>query len=124
MSMQEMRKKIDEVDDKIVRLIAERIRQSQSIGREKQKSSKPVEDVNREKKVLAHITAVAREEKLDEGKSRISTSKSLSLPAAFRELRLPSRARLEPTARRRFFNISVILSASSPAKVLMMFLNW
>ena len=66
MSMQEMRKKIDEVDDKIVRLIAERIRQSQSIGHEKQKSSKPVEDATREKKVLAHIAAVARAEKLDE----------------------------------------------------------
>jgi Prephenate dehydratase len=66
MSMQEMRKKIDEVDDKIVRLIAERIRQSQSIGHEKQKSSKPVEDAKREEKVLAHIAAVAREEKLDE----------------------------------------------------------
>ena len=62
MSMQEMRKKIDEVDDKIVRLIAERIRQSQSIGHEKQKSSKPVEDATREKKVLAHIAAVARAE--------------------------------------------------------------
>ena len=66
MSVEEIRKKIDEVDDKIVRLIAERIRQSQSIGYEKQKSSKPVEDAAREEKVLAHIAAIAREEKLDE----------------------------------------------------------
>ena len=66
MSLEEMRNKIDEVDDKIVRLIAERIRDSQSIGDEKKKSSKPVEDATREEKVLAHIKAIAREEKLDE----------------------------------------------------------
>ena len=66
MSLEEMRKKIDEVDDKIVRLIAERIRDSQSIGDEKKKSNKPVEDAAREEKVLAHIKAIAREEKLDE----------------------------------------------------------
>ena len=66
MSLEEMRKKIDEVDDKIVRLIAERIRESQSIGDEKKKNSKQVEDAAREEKVLAHIKAIAREEKLDE----------------------------------------------------------
>jgi chorismate mutase/prephenate dehydratase len=70
MSLEEMRKQIDEVDDKIVRLIAERTRQSQAIGREKQKSSKPVEDAAREKNVLAHISAIAREEKLDEKEIR------------------------------------------------------
>jgi chorismate mutase / prephenate dehydratase len=66
MSLEEMRKKVDEIDDKIVRLIAERIRDSQSIGEEKKKSSKPVEDAAREEKVLAHIKAIASEEKLDE----------------------------------------------------------
>jgi chorismate mutase/prephenate dehydratase len=66
MSLEEMRKKIDEVDDKIVRLITERIRQSQSIGYEKQKNSKPIEDAAREEKVLDHIRTIAREEKLDE----------------------------------------------------------
>ena len=66
MSLEEMRKKVDEVDDKIVRLIAERIRDSQPIGDEKKKSSQPVEDTAREEKVLAHIKTIAREEKLDE----------------------------------------------------------
>ncbi|MDD5288295.1 MAG: prephenate dehydratase [Dehalococcoidales bacterium] len=66
MSLEEMRKNIDEVDDKIVRLIAERVRQSKSIGKEKHKSGKPIEDANREEKVLAHIRGIAREEKLDE----------------------------------------------------------
>ena len=66
MSLEEMRKKIDDVDEKIVKLIAQRIKQSQAIGDEKQKKNKPIEDADREKKVLAHIEALAREEKLDE----------------------------------------------------------
>lgn len=66
MSLEEMRKKIDEVDDRIVRLIAERIRQSQLIGKEKQNGGKPIQDAAREEKVIAHIKAVAREEKLDD----------------------------------------------------------
>ncbi len=66
MSLEEMRNKIDTVDEKIVKLIAQRIKQSQAIGDEKQKINKPIEDANREKKVLAHIEALAREENLDE----------------------------------------------------------
>ena len=66
MSLEEMRNKIDAVDEKIVKLIAQRIKQSQAIGDEKQKRNKPIEDADREKKVLAHIEALAREENLDE----------------------------------------------------------
>ena len=50
MSLEEMRNKIDAVDEKIVKLIAQRIKQSQAIGDEKQKRSKPIEDANRVKK--------------------------------------------------------------------------
>jgi chorismate mutase/prephenate dehydratase len=66
MSLEEMRKKIDAVDEKIVKLIAQRIQQSQAIGDEKQKSRKPIEDAKREGNVLAHIEALARAENLDE----------------------------------------------------------
>ena len=66
MSLEEMRKQIDTVDEQIVKLIAQRIKKSQAIGDEKQKRNKPIEDINREKKVLAHIEALAREENLDE----------------------------------------------------------
>ena len=66
MSLEEMRKKIDAVDEKIVKLIAQRIQQSQAIGDEKQKSQKPIEDAKREENVLAHIEALARAENLDE----------------------------------------------------------
>jgi chorismate mutase len=83
MSLEEMRKKIDAADEKIVRLIAERTRQAQIIGEEKKKSRKPVEDRAREEKVFAHIAAIAREENLDEKeilgiyRSIIKTSKSV-----------------------------------------------
>jgi chorismate mutase / prephenate dehydratase len=66
MSLEEMRKKVDETDDKIVWLIAERIRQSQSIGKEKYRNGKPIEDTAREEKVLDHVRAIARKEKLNE----------------------------------------------------------
>ena len=80
MSLEEMRKKIDEVDEKIVRLIAERIRQSQSIGDEKQKNSKPIEDADREKKVLAQSRPWRGKKTWMKGKSRVFTVKSSSPP--------------------------------------------
>jgi chorismate mutase/prephenate dehydratase len=70
MSLDEIRKRIDDVDEEIVRLLAERIRQSQLIGREKQKNSKPVEDAAREEKVIAHVAAIARAEQVDENEIR------------------------------------------------------
>ena len=66
MSLEELRKKIDATDDKIVRLIAERIKQSKSIGVEKHKNGKPIEDTAREQKVLAHIKTIARTEGINE----------------------------------------------------------
>ncbi len=62
MSLDDLRKKIDEADDCIVRLIAERMRRAAEIGEEKKKRGKQVEDLSREEKVLAHIRAVAEEE--------------------------------------------------------------
>ncbi len=64
MSLEELRKKIDEADDRIVRLIAERMRRAAEIGEEKKKQGKQVEDLNREDKVLAHVRAVAEQEKI------------------------------------------------------------
>jgi len=64
MSLEDLRKKIDEADDRIVRLIAERMRSAAEIGEEKKKQGKQVEDLSREEKVLAHVRAVAEEEKI------------------------------------------------------------
>ncbi len=49
MSLEELRQKIDEADTKIVKLIAERIRITEEIGREKRKQGKQIEDAEREK---------------------------------------------------------------------------
>ncbi|MFC1918716.1 prephenate dehydratase [Chloroflexota bacterium] len=65
MNLEELRGKIDEVDAKIVRLIAERIRIAEEIGEEKQKQGKLIEDTKREQIVLENVRGVAREEKLD-----------------------------------------------------------
>jgi chorismate mutase/prephenate dehydratase len=61
MSLEDLRKKIDETDAEIVRLLAERIRNAEEIGREKQKQKKPVEDLSREEKVLAHVRKLAEQ---------------------------------------------------------------
>jgi len=62
MSLDDLRKKIDEADSRIVELIAERIRRAQEIGREKQKLGKQVEDTVREERVLDHVREIARKE--------------------------------------------------------------
>ena len=66
MSLEELRKKIDEADTKIVKLIAERMRIAQEIGREKGKQGKQVEDAAREKRVLENVRRIAREESISQ----------------------------------------------------------
>ncbi|MFC1847229.1 prephenate dehydratase [Chloroflexota bacterium] len=66
MSLEELRRKIDEADDKMVRLIAERIRIAEEIGKEKKKQGKQIEDVAREQIVLEHIKSIAREENMSQ----------------------------------------------------------
>ncbi len=72
MSLEELRKKIDAADDKIVRLIAERIRIAEEIGGEKKRLGKQIEDTTREKVVLEKIKGIARDENISqEGIERI-----------------------------------------------------
>ena len=66
MSLEELRNKIDKADDRIVKLIASRIRQAQEIGREKQKKGMQIEDATREERVLAHVREIARQENISE----------------------------------------------------------
>jgi len=65
MSLDDLRKKIDEADAEIVRLLAERIRSAAEIGREKQKQGKQVEDLSREAEVMANIRRLAGQENID-----------------------------------------------------------
>jgi len=64
MSLDDLRRKIDETDTKIVKLLAERMRIAQEIGKEKDKQGKQVEDEGREKAVLEKVKGVAQEENI------------------------------------------------------------
>ena len=66
MSVEDLRKEIDEADAQIVRLVAERIRSAEQIGREKRKQGKQIEDVSREETVLANVRNLARELNISE----------------------------------------------------------
>lgn len=66
MSLEELRKKIDQIDTELVRLIAERLRIAREIGGEKRSRGKPVEDTTREERVLESARRVARDENLNE----------------------------------------------------------
>ncbi len=66
MSLEDLRRKIDEADAKIVSLIAERIRISEEIGEEKKRQGRQIGDTEREKTVLENVRRVAREEKISQ----------------------------------------------------------
>jgi chorismate mutase/prephenate dehydratase len=62
MRLEDLRKKIDGTDTDIVKLIAERVRVAQEIGRQKIEAGGPIEDREREKAVFENIKSIAREE--------------------------------------------------------------
>jgi len=65
MSIDDLRKNIDDIDTQIVRLIAERIRIAEKIGEEKRELGKTVVDITREQMVLRHIRDLAQEAQLN-----------------------------------------------------------
>jgi len=64
MSLDDLRKKIDEIDARIVELIGERQSISKEIGKGKNKTSKLIEDRERELKVLKNVRSLARDNKI------------------------------------------------------------
>jgi chorismate mutase/prephenate dehydratase len=64
MKIDDLRKKIDAIDARIVALIAERQAVSQEIGKGKKKTSRLIEDREREIKVLKNVRSLARAEKI------------------------------------------------------------
>ncbi len=64
MSLEDLRKKIDEVDAGIIRLLGERIEIAEAIGREKQAAGRSIEDLEREGRVLDNVKRLAREAEL------------------------------------------------------------
>ena len=66
MSLENLRRKIDAADAEIVHLIAERIKITQEIGKEKRGAGKQIEDRERERKVLENIRQIAKEKGLSQ----------------------------------------------------------
>ena len=66
MSLEDLRRKIDEVDTKIVKLIAERMRIAEEIGGEKIGQRKQIGDSEREKRVLENVRSLAQAEKISQ----------------------------------------------------------
>ncbi len=62
MNLDDLRKKIDELDSKLVELIGERIKIAEEIGRGKKEESRLIEDRERELKVLRNVRKMARDE--------------------------------------------------------------
>ncbi len=59
MSLHDLRKEIDDIDARIVELLAARLKAAHEIGKEKEQSGQPIEDREREEKVLQSVRALA-----------------------------------------------------------------
>ncbi len=65
MSLDNLREKIDELDSRLIKLIAERIAITRDIGKEKEEAGIPIEDKAREQMVLERVRNLARDENLN-----------------------------------------------------------
>jgi chorismate mutase/prephenate dehydratase len=61
MKLDDLRKKIDELDSRLVELIGERIKIAEEIGQGKKEESRLIEDRERELKVLRNVRSLARD---------------------------------------------------------------
>ena len=83
MKIEELRKKIDEADTDIVRLIAERLSLAEQIGSLKRRQGQQIEDKQRENVILEHIREIAQKKGINEAdiegiyRKIFSTSKSI-----------------------------------------------
>ncbi|MGQ9478516.1 MAG: prephenate dehydratase [Thermoproteota archaeon] len=64
--IRELRRRIDRVDEEIVRLIARRIELTREIGREKRRRGLPVVDEERERQVYRHVASQAKKTGIDQ----------------------------------------------------------
>ena len=64
MNLDDLRREIDETDARIVKLIAERLRIAEEIGKSKREQGNQIEDREREQVVLNNIKALARKENI------------------------------------------------------------
>lgn len=65
MSLDDLRRSVDDVDARLVKLLAERLKLSAEIGAEKMQNARPVTDTTRESAVMEHIRQLASREGID-----------------------------------------------------------
>ncbi|MFC1691333.1 chorismate mutase [Nanoarchaeota archaeon] len=63
--LEDKRKKIDEIDEKIVNLLGERTKAAEEIGKEKKQTERDILDSQREQQVIDHAKAIAEEKGLE-----------------------------------------------------------
>ncbi len=66
MSLEDLRKKIDDLDARIATLIGERVKIAEEIGNEKKEQNKLIEDKEREYRVLENVRSIAREKNINQ----------------------------------------------------------
>ncbi len=66
MNLDDLRKKIDEIDAQIIELIGQRMGLAEEIGRGKRVENRLIEDTARELRVLENVRAIARERNLSQ----------------------------------------------------------
>ncbi|MFC2031851.1 prephenate dehydratase [Chloroflexota bacterium] len=66
MRLEDLRKKVDEIDTRLVELISERINMAAEIGGEKRKQGKQIDDNEREGTVLEHVRSLAQCKRISE----------------------------------------------------------
>lgn len=64
-NINKLRKRIDKVDEQILRLLEERVKTCESIGSMKKKHGIPIKDAYRESEVYTHVRQKAAEFALD-----------------------------------------------------------
>lgn len=67
MGLDDLRKKIDEIDARLVELLSERMTAAEEIGRCKTEQSRPIDDREREREVLRHVRSLARHSSVSPG---------------------------------------------------------
>lgn len=86
MSLEELRKEIDNIDDALVQLFARRMEAAAAVAEEKRRSGRAVLDSGRERDVLARVTAQVSPELRGSLEELYSTIFSLS--RAYQEERM------------------------------------
>lgn len=64
--LQEFRKKIDKIDQKLLKILAERFKVTQKIGQYKKRYSLPLRDKERERQLLKNLDNLAKKLKLNQ----------------------------------------------------------